>query len=133
MESAWYIKGVFGNSEVSQAKGYQSNYVLCGKMSICLPDLEKKDQLIGVIRVLAGGGVVSADKTALQFSTPSPRNPSQGYTPQSTYRARGEVGGVCTWSLSWSGAYTTTFYVLVIRVKGGGRSRFQGEPPWLHL
>ncbi len=60
-----------------------------------LPDLEKKDQLIGVIRVLAGGGVVSADKTALQFSTPSPRNPSQGYTPQSTYRARGEIGGVC--------------------------------------
>ncbi len=65
-----------------------------------LPDLEKKDQLIGVIRVLAGGGVVSADKTALQFSTPSPLNPSQGYTPQSTYRARGEIGGVCTCPLS---------------------------------
>jgi hypothetical protein len=34
VESAWYIKGLFGSSEVSQAKGYQSKYVLCGKMSV---------------------------------------------------------------------------------------------------
>jgi hypothetical protein len=34
VESAWYIKGLFGSSVVSQAKDYQSKYVLCGKMSI---------------------------------------------------------------------------------------------------
>ncbi len=82
--------------EVLQSVNQRAIKVICTlwENERFLPDLEKKDQLIGVIRVLAGGGVVNADKTALQFSTPSPLNPSQGYTPQSTYRARGETGGV---------------------------------------
>jgi hypothetical protein len=44
----------------------------------------------------------------------------QALPPQSTYRGRGEIGGIVS-ALS-AGAYTVTLYVMVDRVKGGGRA-----------
>ncbi len=41
--------------------------------------------------------------------------------PQSTYRGRGEIGGVYISALS-AAAYATNLLVMVDRVKGGGRA-----------
>jgi hypothetical protein len=43
------------------------------------------------------------------------------FSPQSTYRGRGEIGEGSLSALS-AGGYTTTLYVMVTIVKGGGHA-----------